>query len=82
MIIFKDDISIKNAAQFYMDFKNELASEQEIILDLAMVKRIDLSIAQIIIAAGREAKESGKNVKLKSVTDTVKHQLQICGLKI
>jgi anti-anti-sigma regulatory factor len=82
MIILKDDISIKNAVQFYLDIKNELIDEEKVILDLSKVKRIDLSIAQIIIAAGREAKETGKSVKLKSVSDTVKHQLQICGLKI
>ncbi len=82
MIVLNEDISIKYAAQFYQDIKNELGDEEKVILDFSNVKRIDLSIAQIIVAAGREAKDIGKSVKLKSVSDTVKHQLQICGLKI
>jgi len=82
MINVKEDISIKNAAQFYLDVKNELAAQEEVILDFSTVKRIDLSIAQVIVAAGREAKKNGKTVNLKSVSDAVKYQLQICGLKI
>jgi anti-anti-sigma factor len=82
MIILKEDISVKNVAQFYQDIKNEITNKEKVIIDFSSVKRIDLSIAQVIIAAGREAKETGKNVKLKSVSDAVKNQLQICGLKI
>jgi anti-anti-sigma factor len=82
MIVLKEDINIKNAAQFYQDVKDELANKDKVILDFSNVQRIDLSIAQIILAAGREAKETGKSVNLKSVSDAVKHQLQVCGLKL
>ncbi len=81
MIIEEEVLSVKHAAGFYSKIKKEIETESEIIIDLGRVERIDLSIIQIIIAAGREARALDKVLKLKSVSDDIKEQMSICGLR-
>ncbi len=81
MIIENDSIGVKYVKNFYSDLEEELNESEEVIVDFSSVKRIDLSVVQAIIVIGREAREKGKIVKLKSVSDDVKKQMQICGLK-
>jgi len=81
MEIDSDFIGVKQAKKFYDDFAGELDAADEVMIDFSRVKRVDLSIVQVIIAAGREARGSGKMIKLKGVSDTIKKQMHICGLK-
>ena len=80
-MLVSEDIGIKKIHDFYRDLASELNSSDEIVLDFVNVARVDLSVIQVIIAAGRKAREQGKTIKLKSVSEVIKQQMQVCGLK-
>jgi anti-anti-sigma regulatory factor len=82
MKIQEENLTIKNSKKFYDDFAEEFKKGDEIVMDFSQVKRIDLSIVQIIVAAGRKARQEGKTIKLKSVLPEVKDQMMFCGLKL
>jgi anti-anti-sigma regulatory factor len=81
MIVLDEDIGIKKVREFYNDLKEELSSGNEVVVDFSKVGRTDLSVIQVIIAAGREAKSKGKTIRLKKVSRDMKLQMQLCGLK-
>ncbi len=81
MIILDEDIGIKKIKEFHGSIRKEMDANNEVIVDFSKVKRIDLSLVQVILSAGRVARKRGKALKLKGVSDTVKFQMQICGLK-
>jgi len=79
-IAVQEDIGIKSIREFYLFFSEVLGREDEITLDFAAVEGIDLSVAQVLMAARRLAKSEKKVLKLKNVSDAVRKQLQITGL--
>lgn len=82
-MVLDENISIKNIKNFSEKLKDEISnSEGPVILDFSEVKRVDLSVVQVVMAAGRSARSVNKSIKLKNVSDTVKNQMQLCGLKI
>lgn len=82
MVVTDSELNIKKAKKFYESIKKEVDSHSEIVVDISDVQRVDLSAVQIIIAAGREAKNKDKTIKLKGVSETVKRQMHMGGLKI
>ncbi|HNW30120.1 MAG TPA: STAS domain-containing protein [Spirochaetota bacterium] len=82
MIKLDSDINVKKIKEFHSAILDELKSSDEVLIDFSDVERIDLSVAQLVIASGRAAKAAGKTIKLKSVPRFVKYQMQICGIKI
>lgn len=82
MILLDEDVGIKQIKGLYELLKIELDEPGELVIDFSNVRRIDLSVAQLIIAAGRESAANDKPVKLKSIPDDVKYQLHLCGLKL
>lgn len=79
-IALNEDVGIKNIREFYRNLAKVLKGEDEVILDFSRVKRIDLSLAQVLMAAGRIAKSEKKILKLKNVSADIKKCLQIAGL--
>lgn len=80
MIIELDEnIGIKTIKKFHLDLKELLKKETEIILDFKNVKRLDLSVVQVLIAANRKYAKNNKNIKLKSVSKDIKRQLYLSG---
>lgn len=82
MITLDSDIGVKKIRDLHAAILNEFNDNEEILIDFSAVERVDLSVVQLIIAAGREAKKTGKTLKLKSMPRTVKYQLQMCALKV
>jgi len=78
----ESEINVKSIRKFYSDLKVEIESNREIIIDLTEVKRIDLSGAQMIIAAGKKARELKKIVRLTGVKTEVKKLLGFSGVKV
>jgi anti-anti-sigma factor len=74
-----EDAGIKNIKKLYSKLKKVLKSESEIILDLKNLRRMDLSLAQLLIAANREARKKGKKMMLRTVSEDIKKQLYISG---
>ena len=81
MVIEEVNLGIKQSKKFHQMLNHEMDEYDEVIIDFSKVKRIDLSIVQVITAAGRDARKRGKVIMLKSASDDVKRQLKICGLK-
>lgn len=82
MLLLDEDVGIKQIKNLYELLTKELEAPGELVIDFSNVRRIDLSVAQLIIAAGRESAAKEKPVKLKAIPDDVKYQLQLCGLKL
>lgn len=80
MVISEESFGVKHAGRFFSELKDEYENNKEVTIDFSNVKRIDLSIVQIIIAAGRSAKRDGKRIRIKSLSEYVKKQMKICGL--
>jgi len=81
-MVVKDDVGIKRIRDFYGEIDREFNEDDEIVMDFGDVDRVDLSVVQVVVAAGRRAREEGKTLRLKSVSERVKDQMRICGLKI
>jgi anti-anti-sigma factor len=79
IIELREDIGVKNIKEFYLQLKKIVKKEPEIILDLNKVRRIDLSLSQLIMAANRELRKRGKKIILTSVSENIKKQLFISG---
>jgi anti-anti-sigma factor len=79
LIELNEDTGIKNIKKLYLKLKKVLKNESEIILDLKNLRRMDLSLAQLLIAANRESHNKGKKMMLKSVSEDIKKQLYISG---
>jgi anti-anti-sigma regulatory factor len=80
VIELHEETGIKNIKDFYINLIETLKGESELILDFSRVKRIDLSLAQILMAVRRLAKSDNKILKLRNVSAEVRKQLQIAGL--
>ncbi len=81
-MVLEPDLSIKTAKTFYESLKKELQEKDRVNLDFSNVNRIDLSIIQVIIAAGREARDQDKVLQMKGVPVEIRNQMHICGLKV
>ena len=82
MIKLEPEINVKKIKELHAAILDEFKSGDEVLMDFTDVERVDLAVVQVILAAGRAAKAAGKTVKLKSVPRFVKHQMQICGVKL
>lgn len=80
VIALHEETGIKNIKKFYIDLIETLKGESELILDFSRIKRIDLSLAQILMAVGRLAKSDSKILKLRNVSAEVRKQLKVAGL--
>ncbi len=80
VIELHEETGIKNIKKFYIDLIETLKVESELVIDLSRIKRIDLSVAQILMATGRIVKSDNKILKLRNVSTEVRKQLQIAGL--
>ena len=76
------ELNIKNIDMLYNELKREIENHDEIIIDLAGVARIDLAAAQVIIAAGKKARELKKVVRLTGVNPQLKKLLGFSGVKV
>ncbi len=75
------EISVKNIEVFYNNLAKEIDNSREIVIDLSDVTRIDLAATQVIIAAGKKARELKKVVRLIGVNPQVKKLLTLAGIK-
>jgi anti-anti-sigma regulatory factor len=79
MFELPENLSVKNIKDFYVRLGNGIRNESEIILDFTNVRRVDLSVVQVLMAANRDFAKKGKQIKLKSVSENIKNQLHLAG---
>lgn len=80
LIELEENTGIKNIHRLYSSLGEAIESNAEIVLDFRNVRRIDLAVAQVLIAVIRRAHGAGKIIKLQKVNDTIREQLVICGI--
>jgi anti-anti-sigma factor len=79
IIELSENIGVKNIKKFYSNLLEVIKKEPEIILDMSKVRKIDLSFAQVVMAANRESGKRGKKIMLRSVSKRIRNQLYISG---
>lgn len=79
IIELPENVGVENIKKLYLQLKKLLIKESEILLDLNKVRRIDLSLAQLIMVVNRELHKSGRKIMLKSVSKDIRKQLFISG---
>jgi ABC-type transporter Mla MlaB component len=80
MIILEEDTGVKSVKALHASLVEAFREEQEVTVDLSKMKRLDAATAQVLIAAGREARNTSRILKLKSVPDHIKKQLALMGV--
>jgi anti-anti-sigma factor len=80
VIMIDAEVGIKSIKTLRNWIEVALELDKDIVLDFRNVRRIDLSVAQVLMAATREAARRGATMKLKSVNKDVKNQLHVCGV--
>ncbi len=81
VIQVSEDIGIKNIKKFYSELFETAKDENEIIIDLANVKRIDLSFIQVLMNISKQLKNNEQKILLQSVSEKVREQLKLGGIK-
>jgi anti-anti-sigma regulatory factor len=79
-IELREDIGIRNIKNFYSQLKDRMKDESGITLDFSKVRRIDLSVIQVIMAARKKLRGMNKEIFFKSVSDEISKQLSLCGI--
>lgn len=80
-LVIDEDIGIKKINSFKELLVETMKKNNEILLNFHKVRRLDLSVIQVIIAAMKEAKIKNKKLKLKGLVSVeIKKQFSICGL--
>ncbi len=79
-IELREDVGVKNIKEFYNELMMLLQGQEEIVLDFSQVRHVDLSLAQVLMAAHKIARKDNKVIKLKRVSQELKEQMQIAGL--
>ncbi|HSV97393.1 MAG TPA: STAS domain-containing protein [Spirochaetota bacterium] len=80
MIKLREDSGVRSVKSFHRALLNAFRDDSDIVIDFSEARRVDLSIAQVLIAAGKEARAKSKSLRIRGVSETVRHQLSICGL--
>ncbi|MCP4725036.1 MAG: STAS domain-containing protein [bacterium] len=81
VIQVSEDIGIKNIKKFYSELSETAKDEKEIVIDLANVKRIDLSFIQVLMNISKQLKGNEQKILLQSVSEKVREQLKLGGIK-
>lgn len=80
-IIVEEDVGIKKIKQFKEVLESSLNEDNEVLLNFKDVKRLDLSVMQVIISAMKDAKINQKKIKLKGlVSPQIKVQFDLVNL--
>ncbi len=79
-IVLKEDTSVKTIKALHQTIAGALDTDSEIVIDFSRVKRLDLAVVQLILAAAREARKSNKSLRMKSVSEPVRRQMWLGGL--
>lgn len=74
-----ENISIKHADAVRKSLLS-LIEKGDVIVDFTNVRRIDCSIAQILIGAMKEGKKRGVSIKVAGLSDYIRSQFEICGI--
>ncbi|MBP7605060.1 MAG: STAS domain-containing protein [Spirochaetes bacterium] len=75
-----ENVGVKSVRSFHRSLVKAFRDDADIVIDFSGTRRLDLSIVQVLIAAGREARAGSKTFRMRGASETVRQQLAICGL--
>ena len=75
-----ENVGVKSVRSFHQSLVKAFRDDSEIIIDFSGTRRLDLSVVQVLIAAGREARAASKTFRMRGASETVRQQLAMCGL--
>ena len=76
------DAGIKKVRKVYAAAAAVLAKGPECALDFANVERVDLSIAQMILALGRECGRRGGKFEIRNADEATACRLRLSGVEV
>lgn len=80
VIRLRENTGVKNVGSFHQSLVKAFREDADILIDFSETRRLDLSVMQVLIAAGREARAKSKTFRMRGASETVRRQLSICGL--
>ena len=76
MKLNKEEIEIADVKSLHSALLREVDNNQEVLIDMSNVKKIDMSIIQLLISVQLACKKKSKKFKLHNVNDRILHILQ------
>lgn len=81
VIELPEELGIKNAKWLYDEARNAVEAGPDCTMDFAKVRRIDCSVAQIILALRRDCARKGGNCLLRNTNEITDRLLAYAGVK-
>jgi anti-anti-sigma regulatory factor len=81
VIELPEELGIKKAKWLYREARNAVEAGPDCAVDFKRVRRIDCSVAQIILALQRECARKGGNCSLRNANETTNQLLACAGVK-
>jgi len=75
-------VTVKSIQGIYDELVKEFEKDDELVIDLSDVERVDLSFVQLLISAGRKAREQKKVIRVKGVSTDLKNLIKLSGIKV
>jgi anti-anti-sigma regulatory factor len=81
VIRLPEELGIKKARWLYGEARNAVEAGPDCAIDFAKVRRIDCSVAQIVLALRRECARKGGNCPLRNTNEITNRLLVYAGVK-
>jgi anti-anti-sigma regulatory factor len=75
------EMGIKKAKKFYRAAIKVMDTESDCLLDFTRVRRIDLSIGQMVLALERECTARGLKLEIRDPNENIVRELFLAGVK-
>ena len=76
----RENIGIKNIAEVKREILALFNRKEDLAFDLSEVRRIDMSVAQLMIAAMKEGQSRGIRIAIAGISPEIRKQLVYCGI--
>ncbi|HEY1405874.1 MAG TPA: STAS domain-containing protein [Spirochaetota bacterium] len=78
--ICDENIGVRTIAKVKDEILMLFEKNEDLTLDMGAVRRIDLSVGQLVISVQKEGKKRGVSVRLAGISPELKTQLSLCGV--
>ncbi len=80
-ILLPEDMGIKKARKFYNIARMIMDGGADCAVDFSQVRRIDLSVAQVILSLRRECLRKGGSFEIRNTNESTGRLLGVVGLR-
>jgi anti-anti-sigma regulatory factor len=81
IITLHEDCGIKNVREFFAEARRSADEGADCVLDFSNVRRIDLSVAQVILALRHECLKQGGTCEIKNANESTAMLLSCAGIQ-